>query len=273
VAPEQGTSAQAAGALVAQRVAVKVHDQLLEMQKTGQMPSGEGSRDHGPACEEQLSPSTVRAAYCLCGCAGDTCDLLIIDRPFDLMATVLHEWSYEAMATDVLGMQNNVFQYEADTQAGEAERRTRAADHAAHSKRQASTFDALAMRLHFRQEGEARARPQRGTGSEVCHCDSAPFLAIAVATADDTAPCHNADSAQVPQFHSTRCLRVAVVSRRRLPCKCHFRTKYAPDALQDDDLWTELRDQHIGAVSLNLSQKVRTEHYVMLSVRVMLIQR
>ena len=42
VAPEQGTSAQAVGALVAQRVAVKVHDQLLEMQKTGQMPGGEG---------------------------------------------------------------------------------------------------------------------------------------------------------------------------------------------------------------------------------------
>jgi len=41
VAPEQGTSAQAAGALVAQRVAVKVHDQLLAMQKAGQMPGGE----------------------------------------------------------------------------------------------------------------------------------------------------------------------------------------------------------------------------------------
>ncbi len=40
------------------------------------------------------------------------------------MAPVMHEWSYEAMATDVLGMQNNVFQYEADTQAGEAQRRT-----------------------------------------------------------------------------------------------------------------------------------------------------
>ena len=56
-----------------------------------------------------------------CELAGDTCDLLIIDRPFDLMATVMHEWSYEAMASDVLGMQNNVFQYEADTQAGETQ--------------------------------------------------------------------------------------------------------------------------------------------------------
>ena len=49
---------------------------------------------------------------------GDTCDLLIIDRPFDLISTVTHEWSYEAMAADVLGLQNNVFQYDADTQAG-----------------------------------------------------------------------------------------------------------------------------------------------------------
>ena len=56
--------------------------------------------------------------FCLRLYAGDSCDLLIIDRPFDLVSTVMHEWSYEAMATDVLGMQNNVFQYEADTQSG-----------------------------------------------------------------------------------------------------------------------------------------------------------
>ena len=42
VAPEQAKPALAAGALVAQRMAVRVHDQLLEMQKAGQMPVGEG---------------------------------------------------------------------------------------------------------------------------------------------------------------------------------------------------------------------------------------
>ena len=40
VAPEQGTSALEPRALVAQRVAVNVHDQLLQMQTTGQLPVG-----------------------------------------------------------------------------------------------------------------------------------------------------------------------------------------------------------------------------------------
>jgi predicted metalloprotease len=43
---------------------------------------------------------------------------MIIDRAFDLISPVMHEWSYEAMAADVLAVQNNVFQYDADTQAG-----------------------------------------------------------------------------------------------------------------------------------------------------------
>ena len=50
----------------------------------------------------------------------------------------------------------------------------------------------------------------------------------------------------------------AVISRlqgsHRLRC-CETRS-HAP---QDDDLWTELRDQHLGAVSLKLSQKARRQ--------------
>ena len=41
-----------------------------------------------------------------------------MDRAFDLIAPVMHEWSYEAMAADVLAVHNNVFQYDAETQAG-----------------------------------------------------------------------------------------------------------------------------------------------------------
>ncbi len=40
VAPEHGTSALEPQALVAQRVAINVHDQLLQMQKAGQLPAG-----------------------------------------------------------------------------------------------------------------------------------------------------------------------------------------------------------------------------------------
>lgn len=52
-------------------------------------------------------------------CAGESCDLLVVDRAFDPIAPVIHEWTYEAIASDILELQNNVFRYQADTQGGE----------------------------------------------------------------------------------------------------------------------------------------------------------
>ena len=36
------------------------------------------------------------------------------------MAPVIHEWTYEAMAYDLLGLESDVFRYDVETQAGQA---------------------------------------------------------------------------------------------------------------------------------------------------------
>lgn len=43
------------------------------------------------------------------------CDIC---RGFDPVAPVIHEWTYEAMAYDLLNMDGEVFRYEVETQAG-----------------------------------------------------------------------------------------------------------------------------------------------------------
>ncbi len=42
-------------------------------------------------------------------------------RGFDAVAPVIHEWTYEAMAFDLLGLEGNVFHYTAETAGGKAE--------------------------------------------------------------------------------------------------------------------------------------------------------
>ena len=42
-----------------------------------------------------------------------------MDRAFDLIAPVIHEWTYEAIASDILDLRTNVFNYQAETQGGQ----------------------------------------------------------------------------------------------------------------------------------------------------------
>lgn len=58
--------------IVPQTVAKELFTLLLDMQKQGTVPE------------------------------GDTCDLIIVDRGFDLVAPLIHEWTYEAMMHDLL---------------------------------------------------------------------------------------------------------------------------------------------------------------------------
>eukprot|EP00195_Chlamydomonas_chlamydogama_P015339 CAMPEP_0202894092 /NCGR_PEP_ID=MMETSP1392-20130828/3544_1 /ASSEMBLY_ACC=CAM_ASM_000868 /TAXON_ID=225041 /ORGANISM="Chlamydomonas chlamydogama, Strain SAG 11-48b" /LENGTH=527 /DNA_ID=CAMNT_0049578655 /DNA_START=122 /DNA_END=1701 /DNA_ORIENTATION=- len=44
-----------------------------------------------------------------------TCDVLVLDRSFDPLAPVIHEWTYEAMVYDLLKMEGNMFKYQAVT--------------------------------------------------------------------------------------------------------------------------------------------------------------
>jgi syntaxin-binding protein 1 len=42
----------------------------------------------------------------------ETCDLIIVDRSIDPVASVIHEWTYDAMCHDLLDMDGNKYIYE-----------------------------------------------------------------------------------------------------------------------------------------------------------------
>ncbi len=44
---------------------------------------------------------------------------VLLCRGFDPVAPVIHEWTYEAMAYDLLNLDGEVFRYDVETQAGE----------------------------------------------------------------------------------------------------------------------------------------------------------
>ncbi|KAK8945913.1 SNARE-interacting protein KEULE [Platanthera guangdongensis] len=48
----------------------------------------------------------------------ETCDLLIVDRSIDLIAPVIHEWTYDAMCHDLLNMDGNKYTYEVPRKSG-----------------------------------------------------------------------------------------------------------------------------------------------------------
>ena len=51
-----------------------------------------------------------------------TCDVLIVDRSVDVIAPVIHEWTYESMVHDLLDVKNGVYRYKITTNAGEQEK-------------------------------------------------------------------------------------------------------------------------------------------------------
>ncbi|KAK9906798.1 hypothetical protein WJX75_008240 [Coccomyxa subellipsoidea] len=78
-------------ALVSQRVALELNDRLQGFQRDGILP------------------------------ASQSCDLIILDRGCDAVAPIIHEWTYEAMAYDLLGLTSNTFRYESETAGGKVE--------------------------------------------------------------------------------------------------------------------------------------------------------
>jgi len=107
-----------ARALLPQRVAALVHQQLAEAQGGGEVPSKE------------------------------TCDLLIVDRSIDAVAPVIHEWTYEAMVYDLLGVKEGVYNYTAETNAGKREKHVVLLDES----------DAVWVDLRHRHIAEASAK-------------------------------------------------------------------------------------------------------------------
>ncbi|KAL6606261.1 hypothetical protein ACP70R_041914 [Stipagrostis hirtigluma subsp. patula] len=53
----------------------------------------------------------------------ETCELLIIDRPIDQIAPVIHEWTYDAMCHDLLEMDGNKYIYEVSKAGSEPEKK------------------------------------------------------------------------------------------------------------------------------------------------------
>ncbi|KNA14722.1 hypothetical protein SOVF_105040 [Spinacia oleracea] len=48
----------------------------------------------------------------------ETCDLLVLDRSVDQIAPVIHEWTYDAMCHDLLGLEGNKYVYEVPSKTG-----------------------------------------------------------------------------------------------------------------------------------------------------------
>uniref|UniRef100_A0A0D9WLI2 SNARE-interacting protein KEULE n=1 Tax=Leersia perrieri TaxID=77586 RepID=A0A0D9WLI2_9ORYZ len=53
----------------------------------------------------------------------ETCELLIVDRPIDQIAPVIHEWTYDAMCHDLLEMDGNKYIYEVSKMGSEPEKK------------------------------------------------------------------------------------------------------------------------------------------------------
>lgn len=84
--------------LASQRLALELYDRLSSLQRAGLVPERE------------------------------TCDLIVTDRGFDPVAPIIHEWTYEAMAHDLLEgtaclESPNIFVHEVQTQGGKSEQR------------------------------------------------------------------------------------------------------------------------------------------------------
>ncbi|GIL60067.1 hypothetical protein Vafri_14734 [Volvox africanus] len=69
-----------------QLLAQRLWDRLSGLQRAGQLPNKE------------------------------TCDMLVLDRSYDPVAPFIHEWSYEAIAYDLLRIEGNVYRYQVESQ-------------------------------------------------------------------------------------------------------------------------------------------------------------
>lgn len=50
-----------------------------------------------------------------------TLPFIHLGRGCDAVAPIIHEWTYEAMAYDLLGLTSNTFRYESETAGGKVE--------------------------------------------------------------------------------------------------------------------------------------------------------
>lgn len=65
----------------------------------------------------------VHVNHCMLMHAAAEGAFLLLGRGCDAVAPVIHEWTYEAMIFDLLGLTSNTFEYEVQTVGGKVEKK------------------------------------------------------------------------------------------------------------------------------------------------------
>ena len=71
---------------------------------------------------DRIITGLLRAKGAEAALNSPTCDVLILDRSIDVIAPIIHEWTYESMVYDLLDVPNGVYKYKITTNAGEQEK-------------------------------------------------------------------------------------------------------------------------------------------------------
>ena len=133
--------------LVGQRLAVELYEALAEMQRAGQIPERE------------------------------TCELIITDRGFDPVAPVIHEFTYEAMAHDLLegtpALKGKIFTYNSESQGGKLEPKEHVLDERddMHVELRHRHFAAASLRISSAMDDLRAQSRLAGRGSSVGQLD------------------------------------------------------------------------------------------------------
>jgi syntaxin-binding protein 1 len=133
--------------LVGQRLAVELYETLAEMQRLGQIPERE------------------------------TCELIITDRGFDPVAPVIHEFTYEAMAHDLLegtpSLKGKIFTYNSESQGGKKEPKEHVLDERddLHVELRHRHFAAASLRISSAMDDLRAQSRLAGRGSSVGQLD------------------------------------------------------------------------------------------------------
>lgn len=95
----------------------------------------------------------------------------LLCRGFDPVAPVIHEWTYEAMVFDLLGLESSVYKYEIETEGGKTELKSHILDERdsiwvdlRHQHFAAASLKISSMLDDFRKKNSAASYVRKGGG-------------------------------------------------------------------------------------------------------------
>lgn len=92
--------------------------------------------------------STLRHQLPRHGRAEETCELVIMDRGFDPVAPIIHDWTYEPLVYDLLAPEGGTYRYHTENNKGASHH-----DGAPLQSTSVQTFWYLVNRIPFRRPG------------------------------------------------------------------------------------------------------------------------